>query len=448
MIAPMGEQQMPTFEPTASQIFKYQMAAKALVISLVFGASPAWAVGSVLSGLFDGSEPAVMPLTVMPLEELECTEKPKGYLQIPFEVSAGGTYHFKNAFGQTIFNSPTRLGVGVTALIYERDFDVTAPEKNLIASVVFNWLSKRVNLTEGTPYILVVQQWCAPWEGVWAVTFTGPGTINSDLTAAVPWFTSGRVTADDPITMNSCLSWWDIYQSRYEHVGPFQVSRDGLYYFADASASELCVTFFTAPFNPDDWSANYLTSVGDGTGPVRLEAGQDYYYIAQVNSSIGTGEYFFVLAPPAPFRINPGLNDSWYNPATPGQGFFLEVMDQLNQVFLGWFSFSEVPSASEIFNHRWLTALGPFSGTSADLSVEWTSGGAFDATEPAPLQYQDGVIELEFTDCNTGQILFSWDGEDGDHPPQSGAIPIERITNDSIDLCESLFRGPGLPGPL
>ncbi len=82
------------------------------------------------------------------------------------------------------------------------------------------------------------------------------------------------------------------------------------------------------------------------------------------------------------------------------------------------------------------------------MAIDWTSGGAFDAAQPAPEHVQDGTIELEFFDCRTGQIHYAWGGEDDAHPAVSGVIPIERIANDSVALCESLYRGPGTPGPL
>ena len=436
-----------TGKPHSHRVLFMQAVAAGLTMSLMM-ASPAWAVGTVLSGIFDGSEPRLLPIAVMPLEDIDCTEGFKGYLQTEFQVSESGTYRFKNAFGQTTFNNPVPAGVGVTAHVYEQEFDAAAPDKNLVASAVFNWLSKRITLTSGAPYVLVVQQWCSNRDGAWAVTFTGPGSIDSEFTRETPSFTSGRINPDDPSTLNPCLSWWDIYESRYEQFGPVRVSRDGLYYFSDAGQSELCLSIFTAPFNPDNWSANYITSIADGFGPLRLNAGQDYYFLAQLGSDTGMGEYYFVLAPPAPFRINPGLSDSWYQPDTPGQGFFLDVMDQRNQIFLGWFNFNEEASAFDTFNHRWLTAFGPFSGTSADLAIEWSSGGAFDTAQPVPTQHHEGSIRLEFTDCNHGWIEFSWDGLGGTNPSQSGVIPIERITGDSIALCESLYREPGLPGAL
>ncbi len=137
------------------------------------------------------------------------------------------------------------------------------------------------------------------------------------------------------------------------------------YYFSDASDDNLCLSVYSAPVNPKIASANYVT--GTNGDPIYLEAGHDYYFVTQISNTPDTGEYFFVLAPPAPFRINAGLTDTWYNAETPGQGFFLDVYEQLNRVFLGWFTYADEPVADDEFAHRWMTATGPFSGTSATL---------------------------------------------------------------------------------
>ena len=65
-----------------------------------------------------------------------------------------------------------------------------------------------------------------------------------------------------------------------------------------------------------------------------------------------------------PIAINAGLNDAWYNPATNGQGFFINVFPDGQEMFLSWFTFDvERPDAGVPFElgdpgHRWLTALG------------------------------------------------------------------------------------------
>lgn len=143
----------------------------------------------------------------------------------------------------------------------------------------------------------------------------------------------------------------------------------------------------------------------------------------------------------ASIPINAGLNDSWYNPATPGQGFFITVFPDIQMMFLAWFTFdTERPPAEAVANlgepgHRWLTAFGPYSGNTADLEIEVTSGGIFNAASPAPGQQADGSILLEFATCNEATVSFDIVSTD-----IAGEIPIERIAPDNLPACEALAQ--------
>ncbi len=139
------------------------------------------------------------------------------------------------------------------------------------------------------------------------------------------------------------------------------------------------------------------------------------------------------------FAINPGLNDAWFNPDTAGQGFLLTVFPDIQQMFLAWFTY-EVERPPENVTatlgepgHRWLTAQGPFDGRTAILDVFVTEGGVFDSGEPPPTSSPDGTLIVEFTDCNSGTITYDIPSID-----RQGVIPIRRIVNDNVALCESL----------
>jgi len=41
-------------------------------------------------------------------------------------------------------------------------------------------------VVDRTNYVLVVQHWCFNREGAWAVTFSGPGSVNSTSAVTVP----------------------------------------------------------------------------------------------------------------------------------------------------------------------------------------------------------------------------------------------------------------------
>lgn len=139
------------------------------------------------------------------------------------------------------------------------------------------------------------------------------------------------------------------------------------------------------------------------------------------------------------FLINAGLNDAWFDPATPGQGFFINVFPGSSQVFLAWFTYdTERPGETVTANlgdpgHRWLTAFGDYLGNKAELDIEMTQGGVFNAAIPAPTQTLDGTIILEFSDCETGTVSY-------DIPSinRQGVIPIQRIALDNVARCEQL----------
>jgi sugar lactone lactonase YvrE len=144
---------------------------------------------------------------------------------------------------------------------------------------------------------------------------------------------------------------------------------------------------------------------------------------------------------PSDFLINAGLNDAWFNPATVGQGFLISVFPDIEQVFLAWFTYDvERPPADVTAilgepGHRWLTAQGPYEENTADLTIFLTRDGVFDSADPPATTDPagDGTIKLEFADCEKGFVDYSITSLG-----LAGKIPIERIANDNVPLCETL----------
>ena len=134
--------------------------------------------------------------------------------------------------------------------------------------------------------------------------------------------------------------------------------------------------------------------------------------------------------------LNSGLNDAWFFRDTSGQGFFIIIFPGLKTVFLSWFTYdTERPPDDLVSNlgepgHRWLTAQGLYDENVAILEIYLTSGGVFDAQEPAPVTEPDGVMTLEFTSCNSGTLNYDISSVD-----RQGEIPIERIVLDNVPLC-------------
>jgi len=142
----------------------------------------------------------------------------------------------------------------------------------------------------------------------------------------------------------------------------------------------------------------------------------------------------------ADITINPGLNDAWFDPARPGQGFMFTVYPELQLFFLSWFAFDTGRPGAEVTavfgepGHRWLTALGSWVGNTAALTVELTTGGVFDSPEPpVDPQVAYGAITIVFRDCNHATLDY-----DLPMPGLAGTMELTRVATDNVALCESL----------
>jgi hypothetical protein len=140
---------------------------------------------------------------------------------------------------------------------------------------------------------------------------------------------------------------------------------------------------------------------------------------------------------------------SWFYAVIEGQGLFIDISDQLNDMFLAWFTYDlERPDPSVMAmigdpGHRWMTAYGPFAGDTANLDITWTSGMIFDSADPPRSNDTDGTMTVQFDDCTSGTVTYDL-GTAG----VSGQFPIQRIFTSTENLCQSLLQGPGQPGPL
>jgi hypothetical protein len=80
--------------------------------------------------------------------------------------------------------------------------------------------------------------------------------------------------------------------------------------------------------------------------------------------------------------------------------------------------------------------VGAIDGNTAVMDIEFTTGGLFDAasevqvTDPVG---SDGTITLSFTDCASGLVEYDIKSID-----QQGSVPIQRVANDNVVLCEVL----------
>lgn len=143
------------------------------------------------------------------------------------------------------------------------------------------------------------------------------------------------------------------------------------------------------------------------------------------------------------FIINAGLNDAWFNALTNGQGFFVTVFADTGVITIAWFTYdTELPDMDATANlgdpgHRWLTALGIIDGDKSEMGISITSEGLFDTPPPEEglPRVDDGTIVLKFKNCNEGTVSYDIPSIDA-----QGDVPITRIVNDNVVLCEALLR--------
>ena len=140
------------------------------------------------------------------------------------------------------------------------------------------------------------------------------------------------------------------------------------------------------------------------------------------------GQQASVSAPPALDLNQHGLTGSWFEPATDGQGFEIEVFPDLvaagtGSVQLSWFTFDTVVGGAE--RQRWYTLSGNVvSGQpNASLTIFQNTGGNFNAL-PITKGGSVGTATLSFDTCASGQLTYSFTDGSG----RTGSIPLTRIS--------------------
>lgn len=424
----------------------YVITVASRIVALTLSLVPiiALAEGTVLTGTFDGSE-RTMPRSPNPFD---CRDKPAGFQAVSFQVSRSGGYHLFDPYDSHFYWLD--WNAGYTLHLYQGEFQPsTSPNPVPLTD-------GRYALQSGRRYSLVIHSKCPSFEGAWAAGIQGPGSVLSDAVAELPPFSHGQFTAASPTMTSDCGSgyyawgWGPIHDAPYAQVGPIRLRQGGEYYYGAQYASQACLAIYTAPVDPANRQNNRIAILAGFDTTVTLEADTDYWFVSHLN---GWGniprydEYLHVLVPPATFRINAGLNGAWYDPATPGEGYFISVFDTLNQVFLANFTYSDQAIPGDRYGHRWYTAAGAVTGDSAELDLELTAGGAFNAALPSPQQVQVGRLRLQFSDCAHGSIVVDATAPDGSQSTGQ-PIPLHRLGSDWEQVCTSQYEGLDEVGPL
>lgn len=139
--------------------------------------------------------------------------------------------------------------------------------------------------------------------------------------------------------------------------------------------------------------------------------------------------------------INFGMTGSWFEPATAGQGFLLDVIAGTDppKVGLYWFTYASEAGGPEA--QRWFIAQGTYQpgDNSVVMDVLLVTGGAFDRSPPEPDVVVVGAAKLEFHSCTEAVFTYNINLDADDSQLVVGEIPIQRLSPDV--MCESLSEG-------
>jgi len=153
-----------------------------------------------------------------------------------------------------------------------------------------------------------------------------------------------------------------------------------------------------------------------------------------------------------------GLTGSWYEPATSGQGFAVQIIpDQTpgnGVAFVSWFTFDTVVGGAE--RQRWYTLQGPVvtGQPNASLTIYQNTGGNFNAP-PATNAQAVGTATLSFDTCSSGSLSYTF----SDGSSRTGTVPLTRLlpnvtcslttpfpTNADFALSGSWYAGAATSG--
>ena len=149
-------------------------------------------------------------------------------------------------------------------------------------------------------------------------------------------------------------------------------------------------------------------------------AGDSRYYCQPHGGRDGQGMSGVIevqSATTANFVINEGVQGSWFNPATPGQGLFFDVAPGNALFGVAWFTWDSTTAGVR----DWLTGAGTVVPGGADVTLFRTRNGVFN--NPATVQTVTvGNGRVRFSNCSTG--TFSYTLLD---PPIVGSFAINRL---------------------
>ncbi|HVV96046.1 MAG TPA: hypothetical protein VHC92_02765 [Rhodanobacteraceae bacterium] len=130
--------------------------------------------------------------------------------------------------------------------------------------------------------------------------------------------------------------------------------------------------------------------------------------------------------PPPPLSAY-GFSGTWFDPATGGQGFIINVNPVDVQTFVGWYTYAIDGESVGEAGQRWFTAQGPHStgsSTPDELTIYESTGGTFDASDPVTTT-PVGTASLMFESCTSASLEYNFTA--GEMSGKSGTIALTRL---------------------
>lgn len=121
--------------------------------------------------------------------------------------------------------------------------------------------------------------------------------------------------------------------------------------------------------------------------------------------------------------VNYGINGSWYDPATSGQGFVFDLIPSRNLLAAYWFTYPADGGARE-----WYLGVGDISGNSVEFTIYQTENGVFDQISAVETNAV-GSANLKLSSCGEATWNYTIDTQG-----LGGEIVLQRLAPDYF--CE------------
>ena len=129
-----------------------------------------------------------------------------------------------------------------------------------------------------------------------------------------------------------------------------------------------------------------------------------------------------------PTNADFALSGNWFDAATSGQGFTVEVNPSSDVLFAAWYTYAPGGAAAGATGQRWYTAQGNFTPGSRSIPVQLyeTTGGMFNTPTPTDQKTVGvGSGTIMFQSCSVAMFNYRFTG--GTSIGLSGTITLSRV---------------------